>query len=45
MLKSGKEVLLFKFSSDYSEPSDEINQVYAFLENAFSSKKLELNSL
>lgn len=33
-------VQLFKFSSDYAEPSREINEVYSFLENTFKDKKI-----
>lgn len=36
-LVSGRNILLFKFSSDYAEPTEEINEVYYFLENALAA--------
>jgi hypothetical protein len=42
-LDSGRNIMLFKFSSDYAEPTPEINEVYSFLENSFKGKR-SLNS-
>lgn len=35
-------VQVFKFSADYAEPSKEINEVYAFLEDVLNSNKPEV---
>lgn len=35
-------IQLFKFSADYAEPSDEVNEVYAFFENAFKTDQRKL---
>jgi ABC-type protease/lipase transport system fused ATPase/permease subunit len=42
-LDSGRNIMLFKFSSDYAEPTPEINEVYSFLKNSFKGKR-SLNS-
>lgn len=39
-LKNGRVLTIFKFASDYAEPTKEINELYSFFENTFKNIKV-----